>query len=128
MHIISMKRINCLILGKGKYKLFATTLKEGKCTGIKINNSFKHYFLNLAFSYHWGKPNVSILYFICHFFIVWTFIIYIICACMYLYKMFISMYVINYRVSQNIRPTLFIVIFLGSGAYTEELLTFFQQP
>ena len=39
------------------------------------------------------------------------------------------MYVINYRVSQNIRPTLFIVIFLGSGAYnTEELLTFFQQP
>ena len=33
-----------------------------------------------------------------------------------------------YRVSQNIGSTLFFVIFLSSGAHTEELLTFFQQP
>ena len=34
----------------------------------------------------------------------------------------------NYRVSQNIGPTLFFVIFSGSRAHTEELLTFIQQP
>jgi len=38
------------------------------------------------------------------------------------------MYVINYRVFQNIGLTLFIVIFLGSGECAEELLSLFQQP
>ena len=33
-----------------------------------------------------------------------------------------------YRVSHIIGPTLFFVIFSGSGARTEELLTFIQQP
>ena len=33
-----------------------------------------------------------------------------------------------YRVSHNIGPTMFFVIFSGSGARTEELLTFIQQP
>ena len=34
----------------------------------------------------------------------------------------------TYRVSHIIAPTMFFVIFSGSGACTEELLTFIQQP
>ena len=34
----------------------------------------------------------------------------------------------TYRVSHNIGSTLFVGIFSGSGAHTEELLTIFQQP
>ena len=37
-------------------------------------------------------------------------------------------FIVLYRVSHNIGSTLFFVLFSGSGAHTEELLTFFQQP
>ena len=36
--------------------------------------------------------------------------------------------ILNYRVSHIIGPTLFFVIFWGSGTRTEEFLTFIQQP